>query len=173
MFFTYLGTNKHVPQNVIHQRTLGIGSEPFFLQEKCLSWRRILKYFKVHVTVYQVENANVSTILMHITYRFLKRAPHEGANLLSIDTVPCDGHQMTSTRHDVTKQSQVTVIDIRAIKWDDMIHLTLYCLSHCLYPKNLQQHSVESVLKHILWGSRHASGFLRIMPAFFRALFQH
>ena len=74
------------------------------------------KYVKVYVTVYQVENANVSTILMHITYRFLKRAPHEGANLLSIDTVPCDGHQMTSTRHDVTKQSQVTVIDIRAIK---------------------------------------------------------
>ena len=63
------------------------------------------KYVKVYVTVYQVENANVSTILMHITYRFLKRAPHEGANLLSIDTVPCDGHQMTSTRHDVTKQS--------------------------------------------------------------------
>ena len=78
--------------------------------------RRHFEYLKVHVTVYQVENDNVSTILMHITYCFLKRAPHEGANLLSIDTVPCDGHQMTSTRHDVTKQSQVTVIDIRAIK---------------------------------------------------------
>lgn len=135
--------------------------------------------------MYQVENANVLTILMHMTYRFLKRAPHEGANLLSIDTMPCDGHQMTSTRHNVTKQSQVTVINIRAIKWDDMVHLTLYCLSHCLHPKNLQQHSVESVLKHILvkdssdaakfnlWESRHASGFFRIMSAFFRALFQH
>lgn len=66
--------------------------------------------------MYQVENANVLTILLHMTYRFLKRASHEGTNLLSIDTVPCDGHQMTSTRHDVTKQSQVTVIDIRAIK---------------------------------------------------------
>ena len=95
----------------------GGGWEGLFLFHLESKMRRShFKYLKVYATVYQVENANVSTSLMQMTYRFLKRAPHEGANLLSIDTMPCDGHQMTSTRHNVTKQSQVTVINIRAIK---------------------------------------------------------
>ena len=71
-------------------------------------------------------------------YRFFKRASHERANFLSINAVTCDGHQMSSTRHDVTQQRQVTVIYIRTVKRYHVIHFTLHCLPDSFNSKNLQ-----------------------------------
>lgn len=52
------------------------------------------------------------TFCVHITYCFLKRAPHEWTEVLPVDAMASDGHEVTLGCHDVTQQGQVTVVDI-------------------------------------------------------------
>lgn len=68
--------------------------------------------------------------------RFLKRTSHKRSDLLAIDTVPCNGHEMSSTRHYVTQQGQVTVVYVRTVKRDNMVHFTFNSLSHSLDSKH-------------------------------------
>lgn len=48
----------------------------------------------------------------------------------------CDSHQMTFSCHDITQQRQVSVVDVGAVKGDDMIHLFLNGLSHSFNTKS-------------------------------------
>lgn len=63
---------------------------------------------------------------------FLERASHESAGVLSVDSVTCDGHQVTLRRHDVAQQSQVTIVDVQAVELQHRIHLLLDGLSNRL-----------------------------------------
>jgi len=50
------------------------------------------------------------------THRLLKGAPHEGTDILPVDAMPRDGHEVAPARHDVTEQGKVTVVHIGAVK---------------------------------------------------------
>lgn len=67
--------------------------------------------------------------LLH-RYRFLKGAFHERPGILAVDPMSGDGHQVASTGHGVTQQSQVAVIDVGTVKGDDVVQLPLQSLPH-------------------------------------------
>lgn len=71
------------------------------------------------------------------SYRFLKRAASKGSGFLSVDTVSCDGHQVTLSCHRITQQGQMAVVDIGTIKGDDVVHFLLNGLSYSLYTQDL------------------------------------
>ena len=41
----------------------------------------------------------------------------------------CDRHEVAAGGHDVTEEGQVAVVDVGAIKGDDMVQLFLHCLA--------------------------------------------
>lgn len=45
---------------------------------------------------------------------------------LSVDSVTSDGHQVTLGCHYVTKQSQVTVVDVKTVELQHGVHFFLY-----------------------------------------------
>jgi hypothetical protein len=60
----------------------------------------------------------------------LERASHERASVLSIDTVTCDGHQVTFGGHHVAQQRQVTVVDVQSVELQHGVHLLLHRFTH-------------------------------------------
>ena len=72
------------------------------------------------------------------TYRLLKGTSHEGANLLSVYTMSCDGHEVAPARHDVTEQGKMTVVHVRTIKRDHVMQFFLDCLPHGFNSKHLR-----------------------------------
>lgn len=72
------------------------------------------------------------------SHRLLKGTLHERASVLTVDAMTCDSHQVAAARHGVAKQSQVTVVDVRAVKGDDMVQLPLQSLSHRLDSQDLK-----------------------------------
>lgn len=67
--------------------------------------------------------------------RFLKGAASQSSCFLPVNSVSCDGHQVTLCCHGVTQQRQMSVVDIGAVKGNDMVHFLFYRLSYSLYPK--------------------------------------
>jgi len=59
----------------------------------------------------------------------LEGASHETSQVLSINSVTRDGHQVTLGAHDVAKERQVTVVDVGTVERDDTIHLLFHRLS--------------------------------------------
>lgn len=72
-----------------------------------------------------------------LSYRLLKGALHERSRVLTIDAVSCDGHQVAAACHGVAKQRQVAVVDVGAVKGDDVVQLPLQSLSHRLNSQHL------------------------------------
>lgn len=56
---------------------------------------------------------------------------------MTVDAVTRDGHQVTAASHSVTKQSQVAVVDVGAIKGDDVVQLSLQSFSDSFDTQNL------------------------------------
>ena len=79
------------------------------------------------------------------TYRLLKGTSHEGANLLSVYTVSCDGHEVAPARHDVTEQGKMTVVYVRTIKRDHVMQFFLDCLPHGFNSKHLSTNLVGRI----------------------------
>lgn len=75
-----------------------------------------------------------------LSHRLLKGALHERSRVLTIDAVSCDGHQVAAARHSVAKQRQVAVVDVGAVKGDDVVQLPLQGLSHRLNSQHLMVH---------------------------------
>lgn len=71
-------------------------------------------------------------------YRFLKGATSQGAGLLTIYAMASNGHKMTFSCHDITKQGQMAVIDIGTVERDDETHLTFYGFPYSLNAKGLK-----------------------------------
>jgi hypothetical protein len=86
----------------------------------------------------QVVYLGVGSRVHQDIHRFLKGAPHEGTHVLPVDAVAGDGHQVALGRHDVAEQRQVTVVDIGAVEGDDVVHLPLHRLAHCLNAQYLE-----------------------------------
>ena len=55
-----------------------------------------------------------------------------------------DSHQVTSLGHDITQESQVSVVDIRAIEWNDVEHFLLNRLPHRLHSQYLKKHQAAA-----------------------------
>ena len=64
--------------------------------------------------------------------------PHEGATVLSIDTVPSDGHQVTFGGHDVTQQGQMPIVDIKTVKIQHEKDFFLHSSPHSFDAQNLE-----------------------------------
>ena len=50
------------------------------------------------------------------TYRLFKGALHERADVLSVDAVPCDGHEVTARGHNVTEKRKMTIVHVGAVE---------------------------------------------------------
>ena len=66
-----------------------------------------------------------SSLVLLLTYSFFKGTPSQCPGLLPVNTVTCDGHQVTFGRHHVTQQRQVAIVDVGAVEGNDVIHLLL------------------------------------------------
>ena len=87
----------------------------FFLQN--VSWRNT-KYYSV--------------------YRFFEGASSEGSSFLSVDAVTCDRHQVTFRGHHVTKQRQVSIVDVGTVKRNDVVHFSFDGFSDRFYAETLE-----------------------------------
>ena len=83
-------------------------------------------------------------ILLLWTYSFFKGAPSQSSCFLSVDSVTGNSHQVTLRSHDITKQRQVAIVDIRTIKRDDMVHLPFNAFSHSLNTKCLRKTELQN-----------------------------
>lgn len=77
------------------------------------------------------------------SYRLLKGALHERPCVLTIDAVSRDGHQVAAACHGVAEQRQVAVVDVGAVKGDDVVQLPLQSLSHRLNSQHLMAVTVH------------------------------
>lgn len=64
-------------------------------------------------------------------HRFLERAPHHRSRVVSVDAVSCDSHQVPTIRHDITEDSQMPVVHVRAIEGDHITKLLQESVSNC------------------------------------------
>ena len=61
-----------------------------------------------------------------------ERASHEGTSVCSIYTVTRDSHQRTSVRHNIDQKGQMSIINARATKFDNVSHFTKQRLTSSL-----------------------------------------
>ena len=66
-----------------------------------------------------------------------KRALLQGTILCPIDAMPCDGHEVTASGHGVTKDGQMSVVDIGTIKLNDTSQLLEEGIPSCLYAQHI------------------------------------
>lgn len=66
-----------------------------------------------------------------------KGALLQRAILCPVDAVPCDGHKVTASGHGITKDGQMSVIDIGTVKLNDTSQLLEEGISGCLYAQNI------------------------------------
>lgn len=78
-----------------------------------------------------------SGIVQHV-HRFFEGTSHQGTGVLSVDTVTCDGHQVTLCSHDVTKQGKMTIVYIQTVELQNVVHFLLDGFSHSLDSKHLE-----------------------------------
>ncbi len=78
----------------------------------------------------------LQTYYVQSAYRFFEGALHERPHVLSVDPMPRDGHQVTTGRHDITQQGEVTIVHVGPVERDHMMQLLLHGLSHSLDAKN-------------------------------------
>lgn len=71
------------------------------------------------------------------SYRFLKGAFHERAGVLAVDPVSGDGHQVATAGHGIAQERQVSVVDVGAVKGDDVVQLPLQGLPHSFNAQDL------------------------------------
>ena len=85
-----------------------------------------------------------------VSYRFLERTPGECSSILSVDTVPSDGHQVTLGCHDITQQSQVTIVNVGTVEGDNVVHLSLNSFTHSLNTKSLKKDTNWSKFNNLI-----------------------
>ena len=61
---------------------------------------------------------------------FLERTSHQRTSFRTINTVARDGHQVTSVRHHLDENCQVSVIDVRTVEFDDASEFFQQRVSH-------------------------------------------
>ena len=61
---------------------------------------------------------------------FLKRASHQRTSFRAVNTVTCDGHQVTSIRHYLDENRQVSVVDVRTVEFDNASEFFQQRVSH-------------------------------------------
>jgi len=71
-------------------------------------------------------------------HSFFEGTPHEGATVLSVDTVPSNGHQVTFSGHNVTKQGQMPIVDIKTIEIEHKKDLFFHAFPHSFDTKHLE-----------------------------------
>ena len=76
--------------------------------------------------------------MFNLTYGLLEGASHETADLLSIDAVTRDRHEVALGGHDVAEKRQVAIVDIGAVEGDDVVHLFLDGLAAGLDAERLE-----------------------------------
>lgn len=115
---------------------------PPLLQPPTQPWNRT----EAHHTQWRMpsSHSNPSSLLSLLPpaqnfchYRFLKGALHERSGILAVDSVSGDGHQVATTGHGITQESQVPVIDVGTIEGDDVVQLPLQGLPHGFYAQHL------------------------------------
>lgn len=57
---------------------------------------------------------------------------------MAVDSVSRDGHQVATTGHGVTQESQMPVIDVGAVEGDDVVQLPLQGLPHGFDAQHLE-----------------------------------
>jgi len=78
-----------------------------------------------------------SRVQQHV-YCFFERATHQATNFLSIDTMTCDGHEITLGCHHIHEQRQMTIVDVGAVKRNDIVHFFLDRFAACFDTQCLQ-----------------------------------
>lgn len=58
-------------------------------------------------------------------HSFFERASHKSSSILSIDAVAGDGHQVALSSHYVTKQGKMTIIYVKPIELQYLVHFFL------------------------------------------------
>lgn len=82
------------------------------LKLRCRGFPLIIAHLQLQKTA-----QNILTTMHTIeTHCLLKGAPHEGTDILTVDAMPRDSHEVAPARHDVTEQGKVTVVHIGAVK---------------------------------------------------------
>ena len=66
-----------------------------------------------------------------------KGALLQRAILCPVDAMPCDGHEVTASGHGVTKDGQMSVVDIGTIKLNHTSQLLEEGIPGCLYAQNI------------------------------------
>lgn len=70
--------------------------------------------------------------------RLFEGTSHERASVGSIDTVTSDSHEVSAIRHHVHEQGQMSVIDTRTSKLDDVPHFAQQRLSCSFDTQNFE-----------------------------------
>lgn len=78
-----------------------------------------------------------SGIVQHV-HSFFEGTSHKSTGVLSVDTVTCDGHQVTLCSHDVTKQGQMTIVYVKTVELQNVVHFLLDRFSHSFDTQHLE-----------------------------------
>lgn len=92
---------------------------------------------------------SVSSGVIQDVHGFFEGTSHKGTGILSVDTVTCDGHQVTLRCHDVTKQGQMTIVYVKTVELQHVVHFLLHGLSHSFDSEHLED------LANIVTGRTH------------------
>ena len=79
-----------------------------------------------------------SSSLEKDVHSFLEAAPHERPCLHAVDAMACNSHQVAAVGHHLHQNSEVAVVDVGAVKFDDASQLFEQRVSHRLDAQHLE-----------------------------------
>ena len=85
----------------------------------------------------QVVRFSIYSSIKQDIHRLFKGTSHKRPCVITVDTMPCNSHQMPSVCHCITKNGQMSVIDIRTIERYDHPQLIQESSTNSLDSKNL------------------------------------